>query len=61
MAVTPMFFDQIEKFQCLKLSTTQGIFSGTPRLHVARVKCPEMCLKVSQLYFVQNPPKTFHD
>ena len=33
-----MFFEQIEKFQCLKLSTTQGIQHGTIKTHVARVQ-----------------------
>ena len=40
MAITPMFFKQIEKFQCLKLSTAQGPDHGTLRRHVARVTCP---------------------
>ena len=46
MAITPMFLEQIEKFQCLKLSTTQGPDHGTLRGPVARVTCPETCLKV---------------
>ena len=46
MAITPMFFKQIEKFQCLKLSTAQGPAHGALRRHVARVTCPETCLKV---------------
>ena len=52
-----MSFEQIEKFQCLKSSTTQGLSHGTFRTHVARVTCPETCLKVCQL---QGPkcPKT---
>ena len=33
MAVTPVPIKQIEKFHCLKLSTTQGLSTGT----VARV------------------------
>ena len=56
MAITPMFFEQIEKFQCLKLSTTQGPSHGTPRRHVARVTCPQTCPKVCQL-LVQISPK----
>ena len=32
-----MFFEQIEKFQCLKSSTTQGLSHGTFKTHVARV------------------------
>ena len=38
MAITPMFFKQIEKFQCLKLSTAQGPDHGTLRIHVSRVQ-----------------------
>ena len=46
MAITPTFFEQIEKFQCLKLSTAQGPAYDTLRRHMACVTCPEMCLKV---------------
>ena len=60
MAITPMFFEQIEKFQCLKLSTAQGPQHGTLRGHVARVTCPQTCLEVSQL-FCPKSPKTLHD
>ena len=35
MAVTPVLFEQIEKFHCLNPSTTQGLSTGTLRLHVA--------------------------
>ena len=49
MTITPLFFEQIEKFQCLKVSTTQGLSTGTLSLHVARVTCPETCPKVSEL------------
>ncbi len=42
MAITSMFFEQIEKFQCLKLSTTQGPDHGTLRRHMARGSAP-MC------------------
>ena len=55
MAVSPMFFEQIEKFQCLKLSTTQGPAHGTLSRHVARVTCPETCLKVFQLLGQKSP------
>ena len=48
-AITPMSFEQIEKFQCLKSSTTQGLSHDNIRTHVARVTCPETCLKVCQL------------
>ena len=51
MAITPMFFEQIEKFQCLKLSTAQGPAHDTFRRHVARVMCPQTCLEVSQLFW----------
>ena len=49
MAITPMFFEQIGKFQCLKLSTAQGPAHGTLRSHVARVTWPQTCLEISQL------------
>ena len=35
MTITPLFFEQIEKFQSLKISTTQGLAPGTLRLHMA--------------------------
>ena len=35
MAISPMFFEQIEKFQCLKLSTAQG-----PAHDTLSVTCP---------------------
>ena len=41
MAITPTFFEQIEKFWCLKLSTAQGPAHGTLRRHVARVHVPK--------------------
>ena len=41
MVTPPMFFEQIEKFQCLKLSTAQGPAHGTLRRHVARVHVPK--------------------
>ncbi len=44
-AITPMSFEQIEKFQCLKVSTILGLSHGIFRTHVARVTCPETCLK----------------
>ena len=50
-----MFFEQIEKFQCLKLSTAQGPAHGTLRRQVARVTCPETCLKVFQLLGQKSP------
>ena len=59
MAITPMFFEQIEKFQCLKSSTAQAPQLGTLIGHMAHVTCPQTCLKVSQL-FVPKSPKTSH-
>ena len=41
MAITPTLVEQIEKFQCLKLSTAQGQAHGTLRRHVARVHVPK--------------------
>ena len=49
MPITPMFFKQIEKFQCLKSSTAQGLSTGIIRIHVTRVTCPQTCHEVSQL------------
>ena len=49
MTITPLFLEQIEKFQCLKVSTTQGLSTGTLSLHVTRVTCPQTCPKVSEL------------
>ena len=56
MAISPM---QIEKFQCLKLSTAQGLDHGTLRRHVACVMCPQTCLEGSQ-FFCPKSPKTLH-
>ena len=41
MAITPVLFEQIEKFHCLKVSTTQGLSAGNIRLHVATCHVPE--------------------
>ena len=58
MAITPVLFEQIEKFQCLKVSTTQGLSAGTLRLHTwPHVTCLKTCLKVSQLWH-EITPKT---
>ena len=41
MAITPMLVDQIEKFQCLELSTAPKLSPGTlsdPTWHVSRVQ-----------------------
>ena len=35
MTVTPVLFEKIEKFHCLNPSSTQGLPTGTLRLHVA--------------------------
>ena len=50
LVITPLIIDQIEKFQCLELSTAQGLSPGVLRSHVAHVTCPQTCLEVSQLY-----------
>ena len=54
MAITPMFFEQIEKFQCLKLSTAQGPAHGTFIRHVAHVTCPQTCLEVGQVELLKQ-------
>ena len=41
MAITPVLFEQIEKFHCLNISTTQGLSAGNLRLHVATCHVPE--------------------
>ena len=41
MAITPVLVEQIEKFHCLKVSTTQGLSPGTLRVHVATCHVPE--------------------
>ena len=43
MAITPLIVDQIEKYQCLELSTAQGLSTGVLRSHVAHVTCPQTC------------------
>ena len=40
-AITPMFFEQIEKFQCLLLSTGQGPSRGILRIHVGTCHVPQ--------------------
>ena len=55
MAITPLLIDQIEKFQCLELSTAPKLWPGTFRIHVARVTCPETWLEVSKIYKWINP------
>ena len=49
MAITPLLVDQIEKFQCLELSTAPKLSPGIFRCHMACVTCPQMWLKVSEL------------
>ena len=41
MAIIPVLFEQVEKFHCLKLSTTQGLSTGILRLHVSMCHMPE--------------------
>ena len=36
-AITPMFFEQIEKFQCLKSSTAQGPHVSRVHKHVLKL------------------------
>ena len=53
MAVTPVLFEQIEKFHCLNPSTTQ-----VPSDYMLpRVTCLKTCLEVSQLWY-EITPKT---
>ena len=60
LAITPMFFEQIEKFQCLTLSTTQGLSTGTLRFHVSRAhKRVTKLLNFEGLYFSNPPVKYF--
>ena len=49
MAITPLLVDQIEKFQCLELSTAPKLSHGIFICHVARVTYPQTWLKVSEL------------
>ena len=49
MAITPLIVDQIEKFQCLELSTAQGLSPDVLRSHVAHVTCPQMWLEANEL------------
>ena len=42
MTITPLFLEQIEKFQCLKVSATQGLSTGTLRLYVTHVHKREL-------------------
>ena len=48
-AISPIFFEQIELFQCLKASTAQGPSPQNLRIHVVGIRCPQMHLKVSGL------------
>ena len=49
-----MSFEQIEKFQCLESSTTQGLSHGIFRTHVSRVqKRVSKCVN----FWVQNLQK----
>ena len=56
-----MIFEQIEKFQCLKLSTAQGLSHDTLSYHVTRATCPETCLEVSELYQCLSPKPELFD
>ena len=48
-AITSMFFEQIEIFQCLKALSAQGPSPHIYQIHMAGVTCPIMCLKVKPL------------
>ena len=50
MAITPLLVYQIEKFQCLELSTAPKLSPGIFRCHMACVTCPQMWLIVSELW-----------
>ena len=43
-AITPMYFEQIGKFQCLKSCTAQGPSPQVLRIHKTRAACPQTCL-----------------
>ena len=58
MAITPVLFEPIEKFHCLKLSNTQGLSTGILRLHVATCHVPE---NVSQLGHEITPKNELFD
>ena len=49
-AVTPVSFIKMEKFQCLKLSTAQGLSHGTIRINMGNCDAQKKCLKISQLW-----------
>ena len=49
MAIIHVLLEQIEKFQCLKLSTNQGLSTGALRLPMACMLWTQMCLKVDLL------------
>ena len=53
-----MSFEQIEKFQCLKSSTTQGLSHGTIRTPVAHVqKCVSKFVKLKLDFLLKFPGK----
>ena len=45
-----MFFEQIEKFQCLKSSTAQGLAPQVLRKNLACLTCPQKCLEVIEFF-----------
>ncbi len=56
MAISPMFFEQIEKFQSLKLSTTQGPSHGTKDMwHVSDVQKRVLKLVKFLVQYIQKP------
>ena len=59
IAITPSFYEQIEKFQWLSSSTPQGLSRDIFRTHVARVHVPEnvsWSLWTLRLIFFEIPP-----
>ena len=54
-----MFFEQIEKFQCLKSSTAQGLIPQVLRINLAHITCPQTCLEVSKFLNCYSLAKGF--
>lgn len=48
---------QIQRFQCLKLFTTQRLSYSIIKIHVTHVTCPQKCPKVSKFFLVQKNQK----
>ena len=54
-----MFLQQIEKFQCLKSSTAQGLSPQVLRKNLACVTCPQTCLEVYEFLNCHSLPEGF--